>query len=358
MQFDRLPTSYRQNFEKLKELLKQSSEFGLKSQSPAFIEAFSQYYLRCLTTLTQIKVNPEWKKEAQYGQSLLAQATILLYPEDENSLARIGQAIWTYFPAQLWRLRYFHLTSLGIIVLFTLLGFIIVHQNFEMASVFIPGMLRSSHDLDAYLFSTQAQHKMLTTGRDWDILKKSAFAQFLMLNNILVAVKCYLLGFLFGIPTVWVLIQTGLMLGTLPALFYGGDFTGIVAWLAPHGVPEVSAIILAGGAGLKVGLTMLSPGEQRMSYALKCTIKGTIGTLLICVVLLIWAGIVESFVRQSTLSNNDRLIIAGVSFIPLILLFLRGYLAQCRLEAVARQRAFRTGGEQTAQIAPRDLISR
>jgi len=322
MEFDTLPNSYRQNFEKLKHLLKQTGEFGLSKQSPAFIEMFSQVYLRCLTTLTQLRINPDWKKEARYGQSLLARATILLYPEEEQSWAKAGRALWVLFPAQLWQLRYFHLVSFGIILLCTGLGFIIVHQNFEMASVFIPGMLRSSHDLDAYLFSSQAQHKMLTSGRDWGALQKSMFAQFLMINNISVAVRGYLFGFLFGIPTAYILIQTGLMLGTLPALFYGGDFVGIWAWLLPHGVPEVSAIILAGGAGLKVGLSMLSPQSS-----LKHAVKATMGTLVICTLLLIWAGLVESFVRQSALSNHDRFMIAGVSVIPLLLLFLRGYFA-------------------------------
>ncbi len=326
-----LPLSYRQVFEKLKSQIDTALKSGLKSQSPAFIEEFAYTYLQCLSTFSQIKAHPQWQNYLHPCQKLIVQANVLLYPEEETSFSGLLESFWVKLPAQMWENRYFHLLSFSIILVTTFIGFIIVHQNFEMAPIMMPTFLRSSHELEAYLFSKSAQKTMLTTGRNYGVGAKTLFASFLFMNNLKVAIICFISGFLFGIPTFILLIQTGLMLGALPALFYNGDLIGLGAWLLPHGVPEISAIILAGGAGLRIGFTMLHPGSDGIGKALKKAIKSVTGTIFLCTILLIWAAIVESFVRQSTLSDSERYFIAALSFIPLFLLFARSYFAyrQC-----------------------------
>lgn len=327
-----LPNSYRQNFEKLKSQIKDASHGGLRSRSLSFIEEFAYTYLRSLSALSQIKANPHWHRYLQPCQKSLIEANVLLYPEESARLKDMFHLIWTKVPAQIWSDRYFHLASLAICCITAGLAFMLVTQNFELATLFIPPGLRSSYELEAYLFSTDAQHEMLTAGQDFGLGQKSMFATFLMINNIRVALLCFVSGFLFGVPTFILLVNNGFMLGTLPALFAKGDLVGLGAWLLPHGVPEISAIILAGGAGLKIGMTMLNPGEDGMALAMGRTVKAVAATVIIFVVLLIWAAFVESFVRQSKLSYEVRYIIAAVSCVPLILLFLRGYLAHRSLK--------------------------
>ncbi len=335
-----LPNQYRQIFEKLKGQIATATRFSLKNQPVGFIEDFAYTYLRCLNILSQVRTHGQWRKWAPPLQKLLVQANVLLYPEEETSLKSVWRTLWVNIPAQFWQFRYFHLASLLILGITTFIGFLIVHQNFEMASVFMPTSLRSSHELEAYLFSNGAQEAMLTSGREMSDADKTAFATFLYMNNTKVATLCFVSGFLFGLPTFIILVQTGLMLGTLPALFYGESLLGLWAWLLPHGVPEISAIILAGGAGLKLGLTMLNPGDLPMAVALKKTLRVLSGTILLCVALLVWAAIVESFIRQSELADSIRLTIAAFSVIPLFLLFLRGFFASQELQQSADLETF------------------
>lgn len=332
-----LPLTYRQIFEKLKSQIDEASHRGLHKHSLAYIESFAYNYLQGLSILSRIRTNPNWQRYLQPCQKLLVQANVLLYPEEGTSFKGLWHALWIRLPAQLWENRLFYLVSLCIGLITAFLGFVIVMQNFEMATVFVPSALRSSHEMDAYLFSTTAQKEMLTYGRDLGVEAKTFFATFLLLNNAKVALLCFVSGFLFGIPTLLILVQTGLMLGALPALFVHGDFWGLMAWLLPHGVPELSAIFLAGGAGLKLGYTMLSPGEAGMQQALKKTIKSLTGTLVICIVLLIWAALVESFIRQSDLPDNARLALAAMSTIPILLLFARAYFAAQHLHQAPQQ---------------------
>jgi uncharacterized membrane protein SpoIIM required for sporulation len=327
MQNKELPIEYRQIYEKLKWYIHTSSHGGMKKQNIEQIEAFAHHYLLALGILSRMRANPDFHPFVPAFQKALLEANILLYPEEEVNLGRIIRFIWTDLPAQLWENRYYYLTSTLICGACTVIGFIIVLQNFEMASVFMPASLRSSHELEAYLFSSHAQADMLTAGRDGSMGEKAFFATALMINNIKVAVMCFTAGLLFGIPTLLILVQTGLMLGTLPALFYHGDIYGLGAWLLPHGVPEISAILLAGGAGLKLGFSLLEPPRDGMGSHFRKILKSVSGTVVLCVILLIQAGLVESFVRQSTLGNNERYLIAAVSVIPIVLVFVRAYTA-------------------------------
>lgn len=327
-----LPLEYRQIFSKLKGQVDQASRGGLKSTSIQSIEDFAHTYLVALSMLSRIRANPNWYHYLPPCQKLLVDANVLLYPEEDVSLKRIWAFLWDDLPAQFWASRYFHLASFAIVLLSGLLGFIIVRQNFEMAPLFIPTGLRSSHDLEAYLFSQGAQEAMLTQGRDMSTGIKALFATELMIHNIQVALTCFVSGFLFGLPTLLILLQTGLMLGAFPALFYNGDLTGLGAWLLPHGVPEVSAIIFAGGAGLQLGYVMLRQSPIPLGVQLKNTLRKLSGTVALFMVLLVWAGIVESFVRQSELDYAARYLIAAVSLIPIYLFFLRAWLADRKLK--------------------------
>ena len=332
-----LPDEYRQVFEKLKEYVNKASHGGgLKSRSVKEIEGFAHHYLVALGMLSRMKANPEMRPYLGACQQLLVDANLLLYPEEGITLAKIWRYIWVIMPAQMWQNRWFYIASTGLSILSAVVAFFIVMQNFETAPMFMSGM-RSSYELEAYLFSESAQKEMLTAGRDGSTSEKAMFALYLMNNNIGVAIKCFALGFLFGIPTVILLIFNGLMLGALPALFWKGDIIGLGAWLLPHGVPELGAIFLAGGAGLKIGLAELQPSVDSVWNRLRKTLRHVAGTVLVCTFLLIWAGIVESFVRQSELSTETRYAIAAFSTIPYFLLFLRGWLADRQLRSEAAE---------------------
>jgi len=321
-----LPDHYRQVYDNLKDSVSRSTKKGIKKVPVAQIESFSHQYLIAIGMLSRLRANPALRGYVQPFQKLLLEANILLYPEESYTLKRFFKYVWTTVPAQLWENRYFTALSFAICGVSSIIGFIIVLQNFEMAEIFLGG-LRDSKDVEEYLFSPEAQAKMLQAGRNSSNSEKSIFAVALMINNIRVTLICLTMGALFAIPTLFLLIQTGFMLGALPALFYKGDLYGLGAWMLPHGVPEVSAVILGGGGGLKLGFSMLKPGPSGMGHQFRAALKNVSGTALVCCLLLVWAGLVESFIRQSTLGNQIRYLIVGVSLIPLLLLYWRAYIA-------------------------------
>ncbi|MBC5810301.1 MAG: stage II sporulation protein M [Candidatus Eremiobacteraeota bacterium] len=156
-------------------------------------------------------------------------------------------------------------------------------------------------------------------------------------NNIKVAMMAFAGGMTLGILTIWSILENGLMLGALGALFAAKGF-GLDFWatIAPHGVIELTSIQIAGGAGLMLAKAVVAPGRLRRIDALKAAARRA-GTLLIGVAgLLVVAGTIEGFVTPQRTGIAFRL---GFGALTAVLLFLylgfAGSRRGLRVEATA-----------------------
>ncbi len=120
-------------------------------------------------------------------------------------------------------------------------------------------------------------------------------------NNLYITVFNYVSGIFFSIGTLYVLFNNGLMLGAFEYLFISkglGLQSILVIWI--HGTLEISSIIIAGGAGLVFGNSVLFPRTFTRAASIK---KGAIDGMKITVGILpivILAAIFESFVTRHT----------------------------------------------------------
>ena len=140
----------------------------------------------------------------------------------------------------------------------------------------------------------------------------TAFSSFLFNNNAQIALFAFALGFAFGIPTAWLLVYNGVMIGSMYAVFWdkglGYEFTG---WLMIHGVTEIFAIILSGAAGFIIGGAVAFPGAQTRLASARSAGQKAATIAMGCVVMLIIAAILEGFGRQLINSDVIRYIIAA-----------------------------------------------
>ncbi|WP_321438451.1 stage II sporulation protein M [uncultured Bacteroides sp.] len=144
------------------------------------------------------------------------------------------------------------------------------------------------------------------------------------INNIRVSLSIFALGLLTGFGPGYLLFQNGVMLGAFQAFFYQHGLLGesmLAIWI--HGTLEISAIIVAGAAGLALGNGWLFPGTYSRKVAFmkgaKRGVKIVIGTIPIFVV----AGFLESFITRHThLPNLLRLGIILFSLIFVLYYYL------------------------------------
>ena len=129
---------------------------------------------------------------------------------------------------------------------------------------------------------------------------KARFSAQLMTHNIRVSLLTFASGITWGVGSLLLLFYNGIGLGAVAVDYVGaGQGRFLAGWLLPHGVIEIPAIWIAGQAGLVMASALLGRGQGRpLSQRLRA-VSGDVLTLLGAMgVMLVWAGLVESFLSQ------------------------------------------------------------
>ncbi|MBC7891891.1 MAG: stage II sporulation protein M [Sphingobacteriaceae bacterium] len=137
-------------------------------------------------------------------------------------------------------------------------------------------------------------------------------------NNIRVAFFAFVLGVTFSTGTVWLLFQNGVMLGAFQTFFYQKGFlltSLLTVWI--HGTLEISAIVIAGCAGLVMGNSLLFPGTYPRLHSFRQGAKQGLKIAVGLVPIFIAAGFLESFVTRLPLPwyLSGSIIAASAAFI-------------------------------------------
>lgn len=131
--------------------------------------------------------------------------------------------------------------------------------------------------------------------------KMDQFPMFLAItfNNIRVSFIAFAFGIIASVGTGFLLFRNGIMLGSFQYFFYQKELlltSVLTIWL--HGTIEIISIVMAGGAGLIMGNSMLFPGTYgRLESLKKGALRGA-KVVLGLVPLFILAGFIESYITR------------------------------------------------------------
>lgn len=166
--------------------------------------------------------------------------------------------------------------------------------NYDLKSDFIPPQF--SHLNEKPSKRVEREEK-----QDFDAFQgRHTFSSQLMVNNTKVTILAMVLGFLWGIFTFVMLFYNGTLIGVVMFDYIAdGQGTFLTAWLLPHGSFELPAIFIGGQAGLVIARTMFGWGTNLKLRQRFSRIRSDLLTLIGgAALLLVWAGIVESFLSQ------------------------------------------------------------
>ncbi|QXU41107.1 stage II sporulation protein M [Pedobacter sp. D749] len=129
------------------------------------------------------------------------------------------------------------------------------------------------------------------------------FMMFLQIgsNNIFVALYTFVLGILFSFGSIVSLFRNGIMLGSFQYFFFSkglGFQSVLVIWI--HGTLEISAIVLAGAAGLILGNSFLFPKTYTRMASIQKGAKDGLKIVIGLIPIFIVAAFFESFVTRHT----------------------------------------------------------
>jgi uncharacterized membrane protein SpoIIM required for sporulation/uncharacterized RDD family membrane protein YckC len=132
--------------------------------------------------------------------------------------------------------------------------------------------------------------------RDPDVFRP-VMASSIITNNVQVAIAAFAFGISAGVLTTWVLLSNGVSLGAVFGLYSSkGIGSLLLAFVAPHGVLELTAICVSGGAGFLLAAALLIPGQRTRRTALIENGKRAIRLVAGAGMMLVVAGTIEGFV--------------------------------------------------------------
>jgi uncharacterized membrane protein SpoIIM required for sporulation/uncharacterized RDD family membrane protein YckC len=167
---------------------------------------------------------------------------------------------------------------------------------------------------------------------------RPTMASQIVANNVQVTIGVFALGVTAGIGTLVMLLLNGVSFGGVLGLYASKQILSlIIAFVAPHGVLELSAICIAGGAGLLIAAGMLLPGRRTRKRALAENSQRAMRLMACSCLLLIVAGTLEGMVSPIPYWPLSLKLIVSATTLVLLVAYLRGGAGQgARSEQAAR----------------------
>ncbi len=146
---------------------------------------------------------------------------------------------------------------------------------------------------------------------------------FYIVNNIGISFQVFATGLAFGIGSIGYIVYNGLVIGAVAGhLIHVGFASTFLPFVSGHGSFELTAIVLAGGAGLMLGHALIAPGEYSRREALRRRGRDAIEIIFGSTLMLLIAAFVEAFWSSSTLLPSMVKYIVGAGLWLLVI----GYL--------------------------------
>jgi uncharacterized membrane protein SpoIIM required for sporulation len=301
-------------WEKLELLLERSSRRGLRRLEPGEVFELGRLYRWVTSDLAYAQGHGFDAQLRLYLNRLTARAHAQVYATSvETGRARIARFFTHTFPQEFRRSFVFTGICIALTIGWASIAYGIVQAHPADAYALLPEWLvpahitKSLHDSN-FAFGPQAS---------------AAMSAAIMSNNIRVAVMTFAAGIVtLGAGTIYLIVFNALMLGALGALYgqagFGADFWATVA---PHGFIELTAIQIAGGAGLLIASGVLFPGRRSRRDAL--VRNGRRAGVLIggVAAMLVAAGTIEGFFSPLRFSIAVRAAVGIATAILLILYF-------------------------------------
>ena len=301
-------------------LLRRAGRRGLRRLQPEEVEQIGRLYRAVTSDLAYASGRGYDGRLIIYLNRLVARAHAYVYGSAAaTGWQRIARFYAQTFPREFRR----SFVYIGICAAIT------------VAAAVVAYVLVRTHPADAYallpdqLIPAQIRKSLHDSNFAFDPSTSPAVASAIITNNIRVAIVAFAGCATLGLLTLWIIFFNGLMLGSVGALFtnagFGADYWATVA---PHGVIELTAIQIAGGAGLLISAGILAPGRLRRRDAIAAAARRA-GVLIAGVAsMLLVAGTIEGFFSPLRLPASDRIGVGIVTAVALILYF--GFTGRAR----------------------------
>jgi uncharacterized membrane protein SpoIIM required for sporulation len=292
----------RPHWDRLSSLLSQSDAGGLGQLTRAELREMALLYRQVAADLSVLRQDSTARSYAVHVNQLLARAHHIIYSGRKTNLLTLFRFLKDEYPAIFQKQIGYVLVSLAVSVGWGLMGAAITSAR--------PDFMR--HFLPPSMIATMERHQMWTESL---VTMAPLATSAIMTNNLSVCFTSFAGGIVFGLGTLYVLVENGILLGVVGAACHQYGMSVLLwSFVAPHGSLELPAIVISGAAGFRIGHAMLFPGELRWKESLA---RGGIeATRLVSgiVPMLVVAGCLEGFFSGSHAPVWLKFTVGGLLF--------------------------------------------
>jgi uncharacterized membrane protein SpoIIM required for sporulation len=311
------------------------------------LDELVRLHLRASSHLSTVRTHVRDADLAAHLSQLVARSNAIVHGSRPRSWRSVLVAIRDTFPAAVWHARLPILLSTAAFVAAFLAMTVWLAASPEAVDAFFPDPEQREQlleeDFEAYYSSEPG----------------TTFAVRVFTNNAGVGILAFGAGIAAGVPTLLVLAFNGINVGLAGGLFHAsGEATTFWTLILPHGLLELTAIFVAGGAGLRLGWAVLAPGDRTRRRALAEEGRRAVVIVIGLVGVFAVAGAIEGYVTPAPWPATVRVGIGAAVWLAFL-----AYVVLRGRDAAARGLTGALGEEATPAAAgpgptPTTLTSR
>jgi uncharacterized membrane protein SpoIIM required for sporulation len=282
-------TAHRREWDRLDELTRHS-----RSLSGAEVDELVDLYQRTATHLSAVRTSAPDPVLVARLSGLVTRARGVVTAPGVPAYREIATFFLRHFPAAVYRARWWWLSAgAGFVLVSFALGIWVARNPGVQGSIATPDEVRQLVDQD--FASYYSSHPA------------GAFAFQVWTNNAWLCALAIASGALLGIPVPYLLWQNAVNVGLVAGLMAAhGRLDLFFGLVLPHGLLELTAVFIAAGVGMRLGWTIIAPGERPRGAAAASEGRAAIGVAMGLVAVLLVSGIIEAFVTPSGLPTWAR----------------------------------------------------
>lgn len=296
------------SWEELKTLTDLLDKKGVSKLEPKQLRRFLYLFRKTSHNLAYCRTHFKKSDIILYLNSLVGRAHNHIYSVRKTNFSAILKYFNLGFPKQIRLFKSYIIAAFFVFLLGFILSLTLVTINPDNSSYFLPQSMVENINWE------------MNDHESWDYPLVSSI---IMVNNISVSFKAFVLGITLGIGTVYVLFYNGAILGALTGLVYHfGNPIRYWSLILPHGIIELTAIFISGGAGLILARSILIPKDYSRRHSIIKGAKEAIYLVFGIMFMLVIAGIIEGFFTPLAISPIAKLVFALLTGVGLLFYFL------------------------------------
>jgi uncharacterized membrane protein SpoIIM required for sporulation len=252
------------------------------------IDEVLRLYLRASSHLAEVRTRYRDLRLEAYLNGVVAGAHAAIYSSRPRSLRAFLRLFGPRYREAIRRTAPFILVAAALLVVVAVASNLWVATSREAQAGLLPPVAREA-----------IRHA--TGRRPSHAIAPASLSTVILTNNVQVAFFAFALGITLGVGTLYVVAQNALLLGVLGGAFESaGKAFPFWSLILPHGLLELTAICIAAGAGLRLGWSVIDPGDRPRGVALAEEARDAVLVVVGVIPAFVVAAIIEGFITGTT----------------------------------------------------------